>query len=60
MVSLPLRWAATTLALLALLPVAAFWLGRGVTVVGLSAVSVVIIAASIYLMFGEAPTRTTG
>ena len=52
MAPLPLRYAAV-LGLGALLPVAAFWLGRGEPIVALSAVSVVLIAASVYRMFGR-------
>ena len=53
MAPLPFRWVAV-IAVAALVPVAAFYLGRGEAVVGLSAVCVAVIAASIYLMFGRA------
>ena len=44
----------TLLSLLALVPVAAFLLGRS-TLAALSAVCVVVIAGSLYWMFGPAP-----
>ena len=47
----PGRLTHTGLALLALLPVVAFALGRPAPAVGLSVVSVVVIGASVYLMF---------
>jgi fatty acid desaturase len=60
MASLSLRWLATAIGLAALVPVAAFWLGRGVAVVGLSAACVLVIAASIFVMFGPSPPRAAG
>ena len=53
MASLPFRWVAA-IALVALAPVAAFYLCRGETVVALSAVCVALIAASVYVMLGPA------
>ena len=50
----PGRLTHTGLALLALLPVVAFALGRPAPAVGLSAVSVVLIVVSLYLMFATA------
>lgn len=46
--------------LLALACVAAFWFGRGDPVVALSAVSVLLIVASLYLMFSRSPPRAAG
>lgn len=54
---LPFRWVAA-LALAALVPVAAFYLGRGEAVVALSAVCVVVIAASVYVMLAPASAAT--
>lgn len=48
-----LRYTAV-LALLALVPMAVYVADRGESVVALSAVSVVLIAASLYLVFGPA------
>lgn len=39
---------------------AAFWLGRGEPVVALSAVSVVLIVGSLYLMFSRSPPEAAG
>lgn len=50
----PLRWL-PALGLLALGSIAAFWAGRGEVVVALSAVSVLLIVVSLWVMF--APTR---
>lgn len=50
----PGRLTLSGLSLLALVPVVAFALGRPAPVVGLSVVSVVLITASIYLMFAAA------
>ena len=52
MASLPFRWVAV-LALAALAPVGAFYLGRGEAVVALSAVCVALIVASVYVMLGS-------
>jgi len=49
----------TLLALLGLAPVAYYILGTGRTIVALSLVSVVIIAASLYLMTGDHEGQTT-
>lgn len=53
-----IRLLAPAVALLAVLPVVAFLLGRSATIVLLSAASVGIIAASLYAMFG--PSEGTG
>ena len=47
-----LRQVAPAIALLAILPVVGYLLGRSATVVALSALCVVIIAGSLYAMFG--------
>lgn len=52
MAALRFRWVAA-LVLAALAPVAAFYLGRGEGVVALSAVCVVVIATSVYVMLGS-------
>lgn len=46
--------------LLALASVAAFWIGRGEPVVALSAVCVLLIVGSLYLMFSRPPARAAG
>lgn len=50
--SLALRYVAA-LALLGIVPAVAFVVGRGVPIVALAAVNSVIIAASLYLMWGS-------
>ncbi len=59
MASASIRWL-PAIGLLALACVAAFWLGRGAPIVSLSAVSVLLIVASLYLMFSRSPPRTVG
>lgn len=54
-----IRWL-PAIGLAALGSVAAFWLGRGDPVVGLSAVSVLLIVGSLYVMFSRSPPRTAG
>jgi hypothetical protein len=49
----------TLLALLGLAPVAYYLLGTGRTIVALSLVSVVVIAASLFLMTGESGGQPT-
>lgn|GEM_PF-5017837 len=48
------------LGLLALGSVAAFWLGRGEAVVAASAVCVLLIVGSLFLMFSREPRRAAG
>lgn len=52
MASASIRWL-PAIGLLALACVGAFWLGRGNPVVALSAVSVLLIVGSLYLMFAR-------
>ena len=59
MASASIRWL-PAIGLLALVPLAAYWLGRGSGAVALSAVSVLLIVASLYLMFSRSPPRTAG
>ena len=53
------RWL-PLLGLLALASVAAFWVGRAEPVVALSAVCVLLIVGSLYLMFSRSGTRAAG
>ena len=53
------RWL-PAIGLLALASVAAFWIGRDDPVVALSAVCVLLIVGSIYLMFSRPPPRAAG
>lgn len=55
----PLRWL-SVLGLLALVSVAVFWAGRREVVVVLSAVSVLVIVGSLWLMFTPSNRRADG
>ena len=54
MASESVRWL-PVIGLLALASVGAFWIGRGESVVALSAVCVLLIVGSLYLMFSRSP-----
>lgn len=49
-----------TLGLLALASVGAFWLGRGEPIVAASAVCVLLIVGSLFVMFSRGPPRAAG
>jgi len=59
MPSTSLRWL-PVIGLLALVSVAAFWVGRGESVVALSSVCVLLIVGSLYLMFSRSPPPASG
>lgn len=54
-----IRWL-PVIGLLALASVASFWVGRSEPVVALSAVCVLLIVGSLYLMFSRTPARVAG